>query len=84
MIETWCTAKVSIPLKEKESFLLHKVITTTNDKPHFKLQLSENQQDKSNRTPIKINVKILKQNSWRVLLDRKLPKFLALFYIPVS
>lgn len=56
-----------------ESFLLHRVITTKN-KPHFKLRLSENQQDKSKRTSNKTNVKIVKQNSWKSATGKKIAK----------
>lgn len=73
MTETWGTAKVSIPLKEMESFLLHRVITTKN-KPHFKSRLSKNQQDKSKRTSNKTNVKTVKQNSWKSATGKKIAK----------
>lgn len=57
-----------------EGFLLHRVITTIKNKLHFKLRLSENQQDKSKRTSNKTNVKIVKQNSWNSATGKKIAK----------
>lgn len=85
VIEAQCTANVSGPLKETESFLLHTVIITTKNKSHLELQLCSKPavlraQGHQNKT----NMKTVKQNSRKSVTGNKITKiFSFLFYIPI-